>query len=490
VTSREAQSPRTTARHGAGGVRHGRMQTHSVSRVVRGHVGPDPHLGPAHRVFIRMWGVAALAHLAGNPFYANVVNPATLLGFALLAVGLLATAVVVAPRRGPMLALCTAMPVSAALQAPQLGNHWLLAAIVSLAYLATAGRWEPFWGTARVLTLGFYAFAAFAKLNEGFLDPATSCAVFYADQAARAMGLGPLAGGGAGTSVLVWMAAAIELSVVPLVLVVRTRKVGVVLAVTFHSALTFDLAQHFYDFTSVLLALFVLFLDDGFAQRFEARPRWLTPTGVRVCLQLVAFIGVITTLANVTPLVQASAWFLRHVTLVWWFPYMGYVLVAVFRSQADRQPWRVPVVGWAFFLVVVANGLTPYLEVKTAFSWNMYSNLQVVNGSSNHVLVRVGVPLRASHEDMVEVVSADGAELKPYVGSGYLVAWPSFREYTSRHLDEAVTYRRGGQVIQVSRIRDDPTLASPTPAWWRWVPIRSVRADGVASCQPAFLPAL
>ena len=403
--------------------------------------GPNPSgsvegpraLTPPHRVFIRMWGVAALAHLAANGLYGDVLRPSTLVGFALAAVGLLGTAAVVAPRRRVMLALCTAMPVSAVLEAPFLGNHWLLAGLVSLGYLATGGNWERFRNTARAVTLVFYAFAAFAKLNEGFFDPATSCAVFYADQAAQALGIGSLGAASLAATPTMWLGAAIELSVVPLVLLAKTRKAGVVLAVTFHSALTLDLAQHFYDFTSVLLALFVLFLDGSFAEKFEQRPSWLSPKAVRIGLQLTAFLGVMTTMSNVTPRVVWSDWFLSHVTWWWWFPYMVYVVITVFGSKADQSSWRVTGLGWALVIVAVANGVTPYLEIKTAFSWNMYSNLQVVNGDSNHLLIRNGVPLRAAHQGMVEVVSADGEELKPYIGSGYLIPWPSFREYAREH---------------------------------------------------------
>ena len=70
-----------------------------------------------------------------------------------------------------------------------LGNHWLLAGIVSLAYLLTWGQWDSFEPAARVILLLFYGFAAFAKINSGFLDPTTSCGVFYANQALTEVGL-------------------------------------------------------------------------------------------------------------------------------------------------------------------------------------------------------------------------------------------------------------------------------------------------------------
>ncbi len=55
-------------------------------------------------------------------------------------------------------------------------------------------------------------------------------------------------------------------------------------------------------------------------------------------------------------------------------------------------------------LLVIGNGLTPYLELKTGYGWNMYSNLRTVDGDSNHVLVRRTFPVTNAQADLVEIV--------------------------------------------------------------------------------------
>ena len=54
--------------------------------------------------------------------------------------------------------------------------------------------------------------------------------------------------------------AAVELSIPVLLVVRRTRHVGVVVGLLFHGVLAIDRTHQFFDFSSVLAALFILFL--------------------------------------------------------------------------------------------------------------------------------------------------------------------------------------------------------------------------------------
>ena len=160
-------------------------------------------------------------------------------------------------------------------EAPVLGNHWLLVGMVDLVILLAAavaalrrrGN-EPaefanrVFPAARLCLLGFYVFASFAKLNSAFFDRSTSCAVFYFDEATDSVGLSSLQLDGAAWlqwSVIVGTAA-VELSIPVLLVVRRTRHIGVVVGLLFHGVLAIDRTHQFFDFSSVLAALFVLFL--------------------------------------------------------------------------------------------------------------------------------------------------------------------------------------------------------------------------------------
>jgi hypothetical protein len=443
------------------------------------------------RVFTRMWGVAVLAHLAGNWYHGDLAPDPTGVGIALTAAGLLATAALVAPRPWAMWGLSVVVPVTVVLEAPVLGNHWLLAGLVSLAFLAAGGRWERFEPAARWILVAFYGFAAFAKLNTGFLDPVTSCGLFYANQSLAELGLGPISPASVWGWAVSWGTALVELAVVPLLLWRRTRVWGVLLAVVFHGLISLDLAQHFFDFTAVLLPLFVSFLGLDHAGRFERVGRSVGSVLRRSAAAGAALVGTSITLASVTPANDVTAWFLQRGTFLWWIPYVAFVTwsVAVTTAPAPLR-WRVTVPVGLVVGLVVLNGLTPYLEVKTAYGWNMYSNLVTAGGDSNHLLVGATWPVRDDQSRLVEIVSSEDPGLQVYAEEGYLLPWPSFATYVSEHPDQAVTYRMAGEEMTVEAAGDVPGVPDPIPWWWRWMPLRAIHADVPQECQPVFLPAL
>lgn len=443
------------------------------------------------RLFARMWAVAALAHLAGNPFYGDVWPRPSAVGVALLVVGVAAVAVLAHPGHPTMLVLATAAPVSAALEAPILSNHWLLAAAVSLAYVVTAGRWESFAPAARWTLVVFYAFAAFAKLNTGFLNPDTSCAVFYANQALAAARLPALAPGGLAPTALIVTTVLVE-AAVPVLLAMRpTRRAGVLLGLAFHGLVSLDLAQHFYDFTAVLLALFALFLSEDGAEAADRLIASVPGQWRGVAWAGITGLGLAVTFANVTSPGPVNTWFLRRVSFAAWIPYLAFVTWLLLGARAaGRLSWRLTPAAALVVGLVFVNGLTPYFEVKTAYGFNMYANLLTSNGRSNHLLLRRTLPLRRDQERPVEILFSSDHGLRRYATQGYLLPWPSFRAFLAAHPDVSVTYRRDGETLSLQRASDRPDLVAPVPWWWRWMPLRAIDSRDPPRCQTVFLPAL
>jgi hypothetical protein len=216
-------------------------------------------------IFSVGFALAAMFHVLGNPRLAPSSSVAVL-GFA-------AGWVLLMPRSGPARsALAVSILGTAWLEAPTLGNHWLLASLVALAWLvaALAGAlrgqsddeiWFRFARTARVTLLVAYSFAAFAKLNADFFDPVVSCAGFYLRESAGSIGLDALADSPIGwiDRVAMFGTAGIELAIPVLLVVRRSRPFGVVLAIGFHYVLAIDRTHQFFDFSSLLTVLFLLF---------------------------------------------------------------------------------------------------------------------------------------------------------------------------------------------------------------------------------------
>ena len=256
--------------------------------------GSTGSMGASWRWFARTFGIAVVAHLAGNPPAHRLFDGGTPLVVVSAVLGVLAVLLIVAPGRVLLGATAALVLASVWCEAPFLSNHWLLMGFVAVAVLASLVRRDPwpwFSVTARWILLGFYCFAAFAKLNTGFLDPTVSCGVFYANQSLASFGLPTFAH----TSPVAWMTIAgpmlVELSVPFLLAFSRTRRIGVLLALCFHTAISADLDQHFYDFTAVLVMLLCLFLPESTTADLEARAgRRSAPfaIAVAICAVLVA----------------------------------------------------------------------------------------------------------------------------------------------------------------------------------------------------------
>ncbi len=457
------------------------------------------------------WALVALFHLAGNP-RPSFAPGSVVFAVASVALGLAAVTVLLRPRsQWPLWSLCVLVPVTAWLEAPIVGNHWVLASAISLAYLmaslvaAVRARpmdpesvWPVFAPTARLILLIAYGFAAFAKLNSGFFDPVTSCAVYYHDQLVSSWGLDALSVAGHPTlgRMTAIGAAAVELSV-PLLLLFR-RRIGVLLALSFHWMLAMDLAQHFWDFSSVLFVAFLLFLDDrqlaDLARR--ARDSWRRlRASFRLTLITLGIVMAAVPVAAAALSGNRVVLVLAHIAghLSWWVLGTGLlalVALTTFKTRSDGQRVDIKPRGVALWLipaVVAFNGLTPYLELKTGFGWNMYSNLRSVAGDTNHLLVPHTLDLTGLQKDQVEIVDSSDETLMKVARADYRIAYSEFREYAHDYPETSVVYRRGGRLYSDERVGDGEAGSGQVSVISRRLQsFRLIDASGGERCQPVF----
>jgi hypothetical protein len=451
-----------------------------------------------------MWALAAIWHLLGNPLGAPAWSQA------LLVAG--AGAVLLRPGAPlPLAALAAAGVVTLWEEAPFLGNHWLLAGFVNLAIVLSVAigvvRRRPhdrldlanrLFPVARLSLLGFYAFAAFAKLNTAFFDRSVSCAAFYFRESTDSVGLSGLQLGGAAwvEHLVIFGTVAVELSVPLLLVRSATRRAGVLVALVFHALLAIDHSHQFFDFSSVLFALFLLFLPASgapwlterlgsvrarLALRHEHLPSRIHLALVALPVLAGAFVAI--DVATVSGALQIGWWA--------WQPYAVVVVVTVARYLAqDRCPARNRLlphhVAFAVIpLLVVFNGLTPYLELKTGFAWNMYANLRTVDGETNHLLLPATLPLTDEQSDLVEIIDTTSAGLARYAATDYALTWRQLRTYLADHPNARITYRRGGETVALEHASDDPELVTPPPEWQDKVQLfRAVDLQDPERCVP------
>jgi hypothetical protein len=439
-------------------------------------------------LFIRLWGVALVAHVIGNWSQPDIP---TLVGFANLGVGILGILLISFPSRVGLLLAAAATVVSLIAEMPFTGNHWLIVGLISLAILLSYASPSRLFPAARLILLVFYLFAAFAKFNSGFFDPTVSCAVFYANQSLASLGLPTISSQSLLSEAFIWGSALIE-SLIPILLIVRrTRFVGVALASLFHILISIDLDQHFYDFTSVLIPLLFLFLPPESITRLTSLLRSFFGAISRIPAILFGVVGCLLVAMAVTVPTDVSVELLKSLPFLLWIPIS---LSWVYGLWKARHPggalrWQPGLAGIAVGLTFL-NGLTPYTEVKTAYGFNMYANLQTAGGESNHFLIRRTLTVRDGYEGPVAIVSSSDRGLEEYARLQYLVAYPQLRQYLSTRPDVSLTYVRDGETIRLGRAADQPDFTARGPWWWRFLPLRAIDRLTPPRCQDIFLVAL
>jgi hypothetical protein len=148
---------------------------------------------------------------------------------------------------------------------------------------------------------------------------------------------------------------------------------------------------------------------------------------------------------------------------------------------------RLPgVAAWALIAVVVANGLTPYLELKTSLSFNMYANLRTVAGASNHLVVQRTLHLSDTQDDLLQVVETDDPGLKMYATDGYLLPERNLLDYLARHPEVSVVVRDN----DVEHALDGRDGVRTSLLMAKFVNFRAVDEQAHPRCQAVWLPAL
>ena len=471
-----------------------------------------PTTDPAVALFAVMWALAALWHLLGNTLVGSGwshVAVVVAVGAVLWRPGAIGSAgrpVGGQPRHGLGGGAGPRQPLAArgdgGPRHPPRGGGRRAQATRERTDATFADRVFP---AARLCLLGFYAFASFAKLNSAFFDRSTSCAVFYFNESTDSLGLAGLQLDGAAWlqwSVIVGTAA-VELSIPVLLVVRRTRHLGVVVGLLFHGVLAIDRTHQFFDFSSVLAALFILFLPPSAGEWVAER---VGSVRARLALRDERLPRSVHLALVAVPDDRGSAGRARRDRRG---RRAGPRLVAVAplphrlprrdaslscgsddRSQSAARSVLHHVVFLLVPLLVVANGLTPYLELKTAYGWNMYANLRTVDGDSNHFVVRSTLPLTDEQADLVRIISTDDPGLALYAAATTTRSpGRSCGATSSERPDVRITYARGNATVALVHASDRararrarPRLAGEAAA----LPGRRPRVAG--ALRPALRP--
>ncbi len=380
-------------------------------------------------------------------------------------------------------------------------------------------------GMLPVLRIGLilvYVIAGFDKLNADFFDPAASCAAGMLQSIIAAMqtrflgvplvvpvtvviaylGYRLLRRGRFGTAgnrmftVVVIGTAAAGLAAVGLVLFApqwgaAAPLIGVIAAVAVigwelggglllsvprlqASILVFSLTMHaalaligFVDFGALAVALLFTFVPASHVQLLTA-PRVRAYAGI--CFGIALVCGWSAHVHRISELTLLTGLALDAAVIIAIWP----LLTTVF--SADRRPrWqgvrivdpRMPALLYVFPVLLIFIGLTPYLGLRTAGNFSMFSNLRTEGESSNHLLLGSNpIKVWGFQEDVVWILDIDdryGDIIYHYDGSprGYALPVVEFRKWIHAW-DQAgytvpMTYAYDGYRYTTADIVTDPT---------------------------------
>jgi hypothetical protein len=388
---------------------------------------------------------------------------------------------------------------------PAVDNHWLLVGCVNVGLLCTVASaarrdgvlpWrvdqlEAFaFPLVRGCLLAVYAFSAFHKLNSGFLDPRASCATELYQVLARRF---PLPAGGWVDAVAIYGSLLSEIAIPAFLVSRRLRAVGILYGLLFHYVL--GLAG-FFNFSFTMVALYAAFLPSGFGRAFAhlwaSRARGRRPTSWAALLLgawLLVFLAIAGTLARrgraLDPprLVHAGGYALW---ILYGAPIAAGVSVVAASSAGGvcreviritpQRPWHAVTFG-----LILLNGFSPYLGLKTEAAFSMYSNLRTEGPHWNHLLLPARLQLGPYQDDLVSIHASTEDVLRQSHERGEELVGVEFGRLVGRLCRHpgapvAVDYTRNGSRHLVTDACEAASRARPSPWAHRFLVFRPVTA--------------
>lgn len=434
------------------------------------------------RLFTALFGIFTVLHVIGY-----LVRYRAEPTWDLFVLGIVGFAAVIWPGARLFAALIIVSLMSGWEQAPVGSNHTMLrnvvvlgAAILIIARRGVRVSFADFAVLGGACLMVMYIFGIFHKINTDFLNPAVSCGpALWAWMPPPLSWLqGPLMDHAA-----IWGTFVVEGLILIALLTRRFRHAGVVAGIGFHGLLSLTNYSMYIPFTSLAIALHALFLSEvGATQITQSRlGAWALNAArnpARILLFLLAFVSVavLTRMGLFVGATLASGILLGPLCLaIALYGRGGVRLAPSFAGTAITA-----LVAGGFFLAC----LTPYAGLRTVQSMNMFANLRVEGGISNHLVF--GVPTMFPHvDDVVAVEAATGSRLlRRAANRNRIVPWRQVLIELADNSQATVTFRRNGADAEQVSASDVISEIEQLPHPWvrKFIHYRSLPQDLPLKC--------
>lgn len=390
--------------------------------------------------------------------------------------------------------LMLASLISTIAQAPAQSNHTMLRTMVIIGYwlsflyafLRGSGQSDIFGNfilAGRGGLLIMYVFGIFHKINSDFLNPNFSCAV--ALWRAMPSPLNKLEGPLIDYSTI-YGTFVVEAVIVLALLIPRTRYLGMVFGILFHLLLALSDYAAYLAFTTLSISLHVLFLDSANSRKIMQSPEMAAIRSrirhplYKLAVLILLIVGALLMMRNAFGL---STIFLLPFVLPLCFLIMRYGRRGRGREESPygRPAYMIGVVVAGLYF---ANGFMPYLGLKTAQSINMFSNLRLEAGVSNHLIFR-GPPGPFRYLENVAVIEDAGgsAFLSWYQNRGFAIVYYDLLAHLAENPELVVSFELNGRQfssVGSADFRDDieRTLHPRwVRKWFHFLPVQLERPE-------------
>lgn len=325
------------------------------------------------------------------------------------------------------------------LNLPIKNNHWLLTTIVDITLLSSYvlyrkssnyDWWKVFCSATCVLMIVLYSFAVLHKLNSDFFNPEYSSASLFYEAYAKRFTFLPQSD--FIKEAFIPLTLFVETLLPCLLLFSRTRFFGVVMALLFHFVIAYNPMSHFWDFSSLVYPLLLLSAPEQISCAIVAM---LTRSK-----KYLFVIGAMLSLLHYFDSILAA--------LIAWSVYGAAIITAVLKKvrkgvhRAESHAGS-PLSLW-LALILVFNGLSPYLGLKTESSFSMFSNLRTEGNTTNHLFIPTNLQIFDFQKDLVQIVSSDDPYLLRFKEEKLQLPFFELQEYVQKHSAVHVKYLRAG----------------------------------------------
>jgi hypothetical protein len=353
---------------------------------------------------------------------------------------------------------------------------------------SVAARWyEVFAPWLRIELCMLYFFTVFHKLNTSYFDLDWSCAArMHLDIIDR---IPVLPAADWAQRFAIYGTLIIETAIPLLLLFGPTRAAGVILGMLFHGLLALHTHIGLFSFSSVMMSLFTVFLPHSAGALHPPKfLRKLWTWGLYGMAVIFLLWVVRKWLPPALRLDEALAnkW---KVGFLFYYGYVGVALLMFIQSvrnarhgiqTASPGSWTSVPLLIVFPVLLLINGVGPYIGLRTETSFSMFSNLHTEDGRTNHLIIPAAIQITNWQYDLVEIIDSSDPELNSSRDNGLLVVYLELRRVRTTAVSNFwVKFRRNGniEIFEMARSETYETLPPLDLLAQRYFYFRPVEQD-------------